>query len=472
MLKANDGKELEIEVEGNKYCRYAIQTHYVQIGENYINIIEKYVKPVYKEGDFISISEKIISLCQKRVIYKKDMKVSRLAKFLSKFAMSSDAGIGVDSPYKMQVAIDLCGRFKVIYAAIRAGIGKLFKKKGIFYDIVGQEISGLDGFYGKVFPEYSEFGIRIPENPDKVCNEIYQELAINSMIVDANDFNVEILGKSSNLCYNDEVLKQIIKDNPAGQSKQLTPIILIRKMWLKLTFQLSKRMMMPIYNAYKRQTEFVANASHELRTPLTIIQAKQELLLQEPESKIIDKSEDINLTLKETRRLSKMIKELMALARSDSNEYVLNKEEVNIDKLIQEIVKPYKDYAELEKKTIKLELNYKREIKVDKNKITELLIILLDNAIKYTGENDTITIKTYSKDGKCNIEVADTGIGISDEGLKRVFERFYREDKARTRETGGTGLGLSIAHTIVTRHKGSIRAMHNKPRGTIFLVRI
>ena len=238
------------------------------------------------------------------------------------------------------------------------------------------------------------------------------------------------------------------------------------------SYILSKKMMMPIYNAYKRQTEFVANASHELRTPLTIIQAKQELLLQEPESKIIDKSEDINLTLKETRRLSKMIKELMALARSDSNEYVLNKEEVNIDKLIQEIVKPYKDYAELEKKTINLELKYKREIKVDKNKITELLIILLDNAIKYTGENDTITIKTYSKDGKCNIEVADTGIGISDEGLKRVFERFYREDKARTREKGGTGLGLSIAHTIVTRHKGSIRAMHNKPKGTVFLVRI
>lgn len=238
------------------------------------------------------------------------------------------------------------------------------------------------------------------------------------------------------------------------------------------SYILSKKMMMPIYNAYKRQTEFVENASHELRTPLTIIQAKQELLLQEPESKIIDKSEDINLTLKETRRLSKMIKELMALARSDSNEYVLNKEEVNIDELIQEIVKPYTDYAKVEKKNIKLELNYKKEIKVDKNKITELLIILLDNAIKYTGENDTITIKTYSKDGKCNIEVADTGIGISDEGLKRVFERFYREDKARTREKGGTGLGLSIAHTIVTRHKGSIRAMHNKPKGTVFLVRI
>lgn len=228
-IKANENKEIEIDVDGEKYNRYAIQTHYVQIGENYIDIMEKYVKPVYQEGDFISISEKIISLCQGRVIYKKDVKVSRLAKFLSKFAMSSDAGIGVDSPYKMQVAINLCGRFKVIYAAIAAGIGKLFRKRGIFYKIVGQEISGLDGFYGKVFPEYSEFGIRIPENPSKVCDEIYEKLGIKAMIVDANDLNVEILGKCKALEYDDEKLAKIIKDNPAGQSQQLTPIILIRK---------------------------------------------------------------------------------------------------------------------------------------------------------------------------------------------------------------------------------------------------
>lgn len=238
------------------------------------------------------------------------------------------------------------------------------------------------------------------------------------------------------------------------------------------SYILSKRMMLPIYRAYQKQTEFVANASHELRTPLTIIQTKQELLLQEPESKIIDKSEDINLTLKETRRLSKMIKELMALARSDANEYKLNKENVNIDNLVLEIVKPYNDFAKLENKIIKLDLKYSKEINVDKNKITELIIILLDNAIKYTGENDTITIRTYNKDGKCNIEVIDTGIGISDSGLKRVFDRFYREDKARSRETGGTGLGLSIAHTIVTRHKGTIKAMHNEPKGTVFLVRL
>lgn len=228
-LGANENKEILREVNGKKFNRYAIKTHFVKIGENYIDIIEKYIKPIYKAGDFISISEKIISLCQKRVIYRKDMQVSFLAKFLSKFAMSSNAGIGVDSPYKMQVAINLCGRFKVIYAAILAGIGKLFGKKGIFYNIVGQEISGLDGLYGKVFPEYSEYGIRIPENSNEVCDEIYNKLGIKAMIVDANDFNVEILGKSNCIEYDDKALKQIIKDNPAGQSRQLTPIILIRE---------------------------------------------------------------------------------------------------------------------------------------------------------------------------------------------------------------------------------------------------
>ncbi len=228
-LKANENKNLEIEVDGKIYLRYAIKTHYVQIGEDYIDIIRRYVLPHYQEGDILSISEKIISLCQKRVVYKKDVKVGFLAKFLSKFAMKSDAGIGVDSPYKMQFAINLCGRLKVIYAAICSGIGKLFHKRGIFYKIVGLEVSGLDGFYDKVFPEYGEFGIRIPENPNGVCDEIYDKLGIKAMIVDANDLERLVLGKTSSIQEDDEFLVKLIKDNPAGQSKQLTPLILIRK---------------------------------------------------------------------------------------------------------------------------------------------------------------------------------------------------------------------------------------------------
>ncbi len=228
-FKALDGKQVEVQVNDKKYLRHAIQTHYIQLGESYIDIIEKYVKPIYEENDIISISEKIISLCQKRVVYKKDMKVGPLAKFLSKFAMRSDAGVGVDNPYKMQFAINLCGRLKVIWAAIAGGFCKIFRKRGVFYKIVGPEVSGLDGFYGHVFKEYSEFGIRIPHDSKGVCNEIYEKLGVKAMIVDANDFNVEILGKADSIDYDDEVLRKMIKDNPAGQEKTLTPIVLIRE---------------------------------------------------------------------------------------------------------------------------------------------------------------------------------------------------------------------------------------------------
>ena len=235
---------------------------------------------------------------------------------------------------------------------------------------------------------------------------------------------------------------------------------------------LSKKTLKPLEENIVKQMEFVQNVSHELRTPLTIIQAKQELLLQEPNTKIIDKSEEISLTLNETKRLTKLVKDLLILSRADSNKLVLQKENINIDEYIKGLISPYKEIAEMEGKNIELELGYKLDIDVDTNKIYQLMIILLDNAIKYTEENDVIKIKTYMKDNKCVIEVSDTGIGVSDEGLKRIFERFYREDAARSRETGGSGLGLSIANYIVTAHGGTIKATHNLPKGTIFTIRL
>lgn len=235
---------------------------------------------------------------------------------------------------------------------------------------------------------------------------------------------------------------------------------------------LSKKTLRPLEENLIKQMEFVQNVSHELRTPLTIIQAKQELLLQEPNAKIIDKSEDISLTLTETKRLTKLVKDLLILSRADSNKFILQKENINIDEYITGIVSPYKEIAQMQGKDIELDLNYKLDIDIDTNKIYQLIVILLDNAIKYTEEKDLIKVKTYMKDNKLVIEVLDTGIGVSDEGLKRIFERFYREDSARSRETGGSGLGLSIANYIVTAHGGTIKASHNSPKGTIFTIRL
>ena len=242
---------------------------------------------------------------------------------------------------------------------------------------------------------------------------------------------------------------------------------------LIISYFLSKKTLKPIIFAWNKQIEFVQNASHELRTPLTIIQTKEELLLDEPESKIIDNFEDIKITINETKRLSTLVKELMELARVDSNRMKLEKESIVIDDLIKDIVEPFRDIAEAQEKTLHLDLNYKERLSLDKDKIHELLVIIIDNCLKYTSPGDSITVRTMKKDSKkVTITIEDTGIGISDEALPHIFERFYREDKARSRKSGGNGLGLSIAKTIVDAHKGTIKAYHNKPKGTIIEIKL
>ena len=227
---ANNKKNVSIETSTGIYERCAIKTHFVEIGEDYIELVEKYVKPLWTDGDFLAIAEKIISLCQENVVYKKDIKVSALAKFLSRFATQhSSAGIGVGDAYKMQYAIDINGRIKVFWAAICAGVGKMLGRKGIFYEMVGDEVRGLDGFYPDVFPIYGEFGIPLPKNPNGVCNEIREKTGISCYLIDANDFDCDILGKSDDLILSDRQLAEIVLDNPAGQEDQCTPFILIRK---------------------------------------------------------------------------------------------------------------------------------------------------------------------------------------------------------------------------------------------------
>lgn len=226
---SNEDKRVEIEVNGEIYLRHAIKTRFITQKDNYIDVIKEYVSDIYEEGDFISISEKIISLCQNRVIRREDIKIGIWARFLSKFASKTSAGVGVGETIKMQYAINKAGIFKVIFASIASAFTKLIGIKGVFYKIVGQEVSGLDGFYDHVWEEYGDIGIELPENPNEVCDEIKQKLGISSMIVDANDYGREILGKSSDIMLEDDKLKEIIRDNPSGQGKQQTPIILIRK---------------------------------------------------------------------------------------------------------------------------------------------------------------------------------------------------------------------------------------------------
>lgn len=249
-------------------------------------------------------------------------------------------------------------------------------------------------------------------------------------------------------------------------------IIIIVIISILASYLLSQYTLRPIVHSWRKQTEFVQNASHELRTPLTIIQAKQELLLEHPENKIIDEAEEIRISLKETRRLARLIKDLMMLARADENKVLLQKEKFILDDFIKEISMPYEEFANSQNKRCEFDLKFNKEILADKNKIHQLMVIILDNSIKYTESGDKITIVTTEKDGKCIIEVKDTGIGISDATIVHMFDRFYREDKARSRETGGSGLGLSIASYLVELHGGNIKASHNGEKGTIITIKL
>lgn len=220
----------DVEIQGSKFERFAVQTHFINRGESYLDVVGKYVVPFYEKGDILSISEKVIAMCQDNTVEKKDVKLGFWAKFLSKFASSNNHGIAMDEPYKLQLAINLAGLPRILLASVCSAITKLFGVKGVFYKIAGHGIDGIDGFYmNSSFDLYHDLALLNPREPSKVCNEISNAFGINSMIVDANDFEVNILGKCDNLDkISDDFLKLLIKDNPAGQSDELTPFILIK----------------------------------------------------------------------------------------------------------------------------------------------------------------------------------------------------------------------------------------------------
>ncbi|MBQ7014797.1 MAG: coenzyme F420-0:L-glutamate ligase [Clostridia bacterium] len=230
-LRPNESKKLERTVDGVTYNRYAIKTRFVNIGDDYVEVVNEYAKPHVQEGDILSISEKIIALCQKRIVYRKDIHPGFWAKLLCKFVHVTPAGPGAGTPHKMQLIIMLCGLPRVLFATACSAVTKLFGIKGVFYKVCGHEVEGIDGLidYDISYKEYVDYGILNPENPKGVCNEIYEKLGIPCMIVDACDISVTILGKCDAVTLPNETLAEIIRDNPAGQDDQCTPLILIRK---------------------------------------------------------------------------------------------------------------------------------------------------------------------------------------------------------------------------------------------------
>lgn len=218
--------------------------------------------------------------------------------------------------------------------------------------------------------------------------------------------------------------------------------------------------------------EFVSNVSHELKTPLSSIKVLSEsLILQEdiPLEMYKEFFEDIN---SEVDRLSAIINDLLLLVKLDQKEIPMTVKHTNLNILIQEILKRLHPLAR--KKSIELIYESFREVfaEVDQVKLTLAISNLIENGIKYTHDNGTVKVIVDADHQNAFIKVTDTGIGIPEEDCEKIFDRFYRVDKTRDRETGGTGLGLSITYRTILLHHGSIKVNSKENEGSEFIVRL
>lgn len=222
-------KNLTVKIDGINWERHLIKTHFIGIEDNFEEIIKKYVLPLAKNKDIIVLCQKIVSIIQKRIVYRKDIRVSFWAKFLSKFVKKTPYGFSVGNPLKMQVAINLAGLPRVLIASFLGFTAKLLGITGVFYRVVGNQVSEIDGFYGQAFPQYSDMGILGPKDCDMLCDNLKNKFGFSFVVADVNDLGGNILGISKNLKGKEKLLLQILKDNPAGQSNQQTPIIILRE---------------------------------------------------------------------------------------------------------------------------------------------------------------------------------------------------------------------------------------------------
>lgn len=234
---------------------------------------------------------------------------------------------------------------------------------------------------------------------------------------------------------------------------------------------IAKRAIKPVEEAYNSQKRFIADVSHELKTPLAIINTNIDLLNSNKNDTIKNQKKWIDYIAFQTDRMSKLVSNLLYLAKADNNEFLGEEVEFNLSDVVMNQALNFE--AILYENNIELDCDIKENISFKGNKegFNQLIGILIDNAIKHSFKDTEIKISLKENKQKIHLSVENTGENIPKEDLEKIFERFYRVDKSRAREKGGYGLGLSIAKTIVEKYNGKIYAESEKNR-TIFHVEL
>ena len=218
--------------------------------------------------------------------------------------------------------------------------------------------------------------------------------------------------------------------------------------------------------------EFVANVSHELRTPLTTVKSYAETLIDMSDQDIQIKF--LNTIVKETDRMTRIVKDLLTLSRLDEGQDTKKPfENVDLNLLVRDIVDRMRLTAEKKNQTMTYAALHKSLVlKTDKDKLEQVIVNIVSNAVKYTGADGKIEVYTGRVYNELYVKVVDNGIGIPKKNQPRIFERFYRVDKARSRDTGGTGLGLAIAKQIMDNLGGNITNSSEYGKGTEVVITI
>jgi two-component system, OmpR family, phosphate regulon sensor histidine kinase PhoR len=223
--------------------------------------------------------------------------------------------------------------------------------------------------------------------------------------------------------------------------------------------------------ADKVRRDFVANVSHELRTPLSILRGYIETLLDSPKTSREELSRILRVMERHSKRLGLLVDDLLSLAQLESRSTTLQLSDVQLPELFESVIRDWE--KQLVEKRLKVTVDLSpdaRTIRADETRLHEVLYNLLENAVKYSRENGQIRLQATQRGHEITISVTDNGIGIRKDDLPRIFERFYRADKARSRELGGTGLGLAIVKHIVQLHGGRVEAESELGSGTTIRV--
>lgn len=216
--------------------------------------------------------------------------------------------------------------------------------------------------------------------------------------------------------------------------------------------------------------DFVANVSHELKTPITSIKGFAETLLDGAGEDPATRKQFLNIIFDESKRIQLLIEDLLILSRLEKDEFTLSINEVSVGALEDEIMPVVEQRAAEKEITVTTNIDRMISFYADGEKLKQVILNLLMNAISYTPERGSISLDVSKTADYVQFKVADSGIGIGKDYLPRIFERFYRVDKARSRDTGGTGLGLAIVKHIVEVHNGEITVDSELEKGTTFTV--